>query len=240
MSHGAPTRFVTEEHPDRHEVVDNCFYTRGPTYGRNPTCLICLQKVDEEYKSVTHGLRGQGECNFAFHVYCFHRFVAEKLTDSGSASCPACGGTLYPYEEQGWALPPALVAEGERARFEEARAQAMNETMMGEAIVHGLPFDHRDELIFEPRSPGEPGYMDVLIMTPRSHATYVEMNMDMEDNMPVLLMTPRTHLAAVDTGMDMDIDVLALDPDPPLNLVQEALHYMEVHFRTNGRRHSAP
>ena len=214
--------------------------------------MICLELMTEEDKTVTHGLPHAGECNYAFHLSCFDGMVAntdlaDEIDPQGSnssddkfAKCPMCRGSLFPYPKQGCALPPALIAERERARFEAARARAMNETWMGDAIATGEPFTHLEDLIFEPRSPGEPGYMDVLVMTPRSHATYVEMNMDLEDNMPVLLMTPRTHLAAVDTGMDMDIDVLALDPDPPLDLVQEALHYMEVRFRTNGRRHSAP
>jgi hypothetical protein len=250
MSNGAPSRFVTEDHPNRHNFVDNCLYTQGPTPGRDAACMICLELMTEEDKTVTHGLPHAGECNYAFHLSCFDGLVAntdlaDEIDPQGSntgddkfAKCPMCRGSLLPYPKQGCALPPALIAERERARFEAARQRAMNETWMGEAIENDRPFTHLEELIFEPRSPGEPGYIDVLVMTPRSYATAVEMNVDMD--MDVLLFTPRTHLAAVDTGMDMDIDLLVLDPDPPLDQVQEAVRYMEALFRTNGRRHSAP
>ena len=153
MSDGKPTRFVTKSHPDTHKVVDNCLYTQGPTPGRDSECMICLEVMTEEDKTVTHGLPGIGECNNAFHLSCFDLVVSSaKLADEFDpqgansscnqfAKCPACRGKLFPYEKQGCALPPNFAAERER----DARGIG-DPTTTDDTIT----FDH---LIFEPRSP---------------------------------------------------------------------------------------
>lgn len=130
MSDGTPRRFVTKHHPNRY-VLDDCLRTQGPTPGRDTSCMICIEEMTAEDKTITHGLPGQGECNNAFHSVCFDELVASvKLADdldpAGAnsndfgrqfAKCPMCRGALYPYEKQGCQLPPALEVEREGVRF---------------------------------------------------------------------------------------------------------------------------
>jgi Ring finger domain len=125
-------------------VVDDCVYSQGAPAGREVTCLICLEDMEVNEKTVTHC-----KCNNAFHVSCFDELFADanpqNPTGANSAEinpikCPLCRGELKPRPKAGCALPPALSSGGDCARFHAALQSA--ETIFFNTIF----FSREDEI----------------------------------------------------------------------------------------------
>lgn len=154
---GGDNNFIAEDHPDRHNVVDSCVSTQGPTFDRDSSCVICLEDMKENEMMVTHGLPGNGECNHAFHALCFEELVtsaglADEIDPAGAnstepdkqfAKCPICRGELYPYTKQGCELPPALAEDREHVRFQSVHERVADQPS---SVIPSASFSARNFL----------------------------------------------------------------------------------------------
>lgn len=126
---GGDNNFIAEDHPDRHNVVDSCVSTQGPTFDRDSSCVICLEDMKENEMMVTHGLPGNG--------------ANSTEPDKQFAKCPICRGELYPYTKQGCELPPALAEDREHVRFQSVHERVADQPS---SVIPSASFSARNFL----------------------------------------------------------------------------------------------